>query len=65
MMPPTIATLRMLSGFGHTEDVLRAAADRDLTPVLARARLVDGEVVLSWPGHDEFTKHVPVRRGSA
>lgn len=65
MMPPTIATLRTLSGFGHTEDVLRAAADRDLTPVLARARLVDGEVVLSWPGHDEFTKRVPVRKGTA
>ncbi len=27
--------------------------------MLARARLKDGEIVLSWPGHDEFTKHVP------
>jgi hypothetical protein len=25
---------------------------------MARARLVDGEVVLSWPGHDEFTRRV-------
>src|ERR671929_43800 len=40
-------------------DALAAASDRDLTPVLARARLEDGEIVLSWPGHDEFTKHIP------
>ncbi|MFF0014549.1 NUDIX hydrolase [Streptomyces sp. NPDC005374] len=58
MMPPTIATLRQLTAYGAA-DALAAAADRDLTPVLARARLVDGEIVLSWPGHDEFTKHIP------
>ncbi|MCC3769275.1 NUDIX hydrolase [Streptomyces sp. UNOC14_S4] len=58
MMPPTIATLRALCPYGRVDEVLRAAGDRDLTPVLARARLVGGEIVLSWPGHDEFTKHV-------
>ncbi|MEU6550316.1 NUDIX hydrolase [Streptomyces sp. NPDC046915] len=59
MMPPTIATLRELSPYGTAAAALAAAPARDLAPVLARARLVDGEIVLSWPGHDEFTKHIP------
>lgn len=59
MMPPTIATLRQLIPHGTAAGALAAAPDRDLTPVLAQARLVDGEIVLSWPGHDEFTKHIP------
>ncbi|MFJ4713171.1 NUDIX hydrolase [Streptomyces sp. NPDC088785] len=59
MMPPTIATLRTLSGHRTAHDALAGAASRDLTPVLAQARLEAGEVVLSWPGHDEFTKHIP------
>ncbi|MFD5424544.1 NUDIX hydrolase [Streptomyces sp. NPDC127084] len=60
MMPPTIATLRVLGRYAAVADALEAAAGQDLTPVLAQARLVAGEVVLSWPGHDEFTKHIPV-----
>ncbi|WP_320774790.1 NUDIX hydrolase [Streptomyces sp. CRN 30] len=59
MMPPTIATLRALTAYGTAAEALAAADGRDLTPVLARARLERGEIVLSWPGHDEFTKHVP------
>ncbi|MFF4790046.1 NUDIX hydrolase [Streptomyces sp. NPDC001276] len=59
MMPPTIATLRQLMPCGSPAEALTAARSRDLTPVLARARLVAGEVVLTWPGHDEFTKHIP------
>ncbi|MFF7759348.1 MULTISPECIES: NUDIX hydrolase [Streptomyces] len=59
MMPPTIATLRQIAGYGSAADALAAAPGRDLTPVLAQARLVDGQIVLSWPGHDEFTKHIP------
>ncbi|MEU6069189.1 MULTISPECIES: NUDIX hydrolase [Streptomyces] len=59
MMPPTIATLRQLAPHATAAETLAAAPARDLTPVLARARLVDGEIVLSWPGHDEFTKHIP------
>ncbi|MFI6345242.1 NUDIX hydrolase [Streptomyces sp. NPDC050560] len=59
MMPPTIATLRTLSGYATADQALRAAAERDLAPVLAKARLEDGTVVLSWLGHDEFTKRVP------
>ncbi|MCH0562835.1 MULTISPECIES: NUDIX hydrolase [unclassified Streptomyces] len=65
MMPPTIATLRQLVPYSTVAETLAAAPDRDLTPVLARARLEDGVVVLSWPGHDEFTKHVPTGGASA
>ncbi|MEW2493091.1 NUDIX hydrolase [Streptomyces nodosus] len=59
MMPPTIATLRQLMPYATAAEALKAAPDRDLTPVLAQARLEHGEVVLSWPGHDEFTRHIP------
>ncbi|MCW8102315.1 NUDIX hydrolase [Streptomyces tauricus] len=65
MMPPTIATLRQLGAYGSAAEALAAAPGRDMTPVLARARLVDGELVLSWPGHDEFTKHIPTGGASA
>ncbi|WP_050502789.1 NUDIX hydrolase [Streptomyces monomycini] len=58
MMPPTISTLRGLTAYGTAAEALAAAGGRDLTPVLARAELKDGEIVLSWPGHEEFTKHL-------
>ncbi|MET8980815.1 NUDIX hydrolase [Streptomyces sp. NPDC004539] len=60
MMPPTIATLRQLALCGSASEALAVARGRDLTPVLATARLTDREVVLSWPGHDEFTKRIPI-----
>ncbi|MEV8542711.1 NUDIX hydrolase [Streptomyces sp. NPDC051572] len=60
MMPPTIATLRGLIPYGSAAEALSAAPERDLTPVLARASLEADEVVLSWPGHGEFTKHIPL-----
>ncbi|MDI3409208.1 NUDIX hydrolase [Streptomyces cavernicola] len=59
MMPPTVATLRQLGAYDKAGDVLAAAPGRDLTPVVAQARLEDGELRLVWPGHDEFTKHLP------
>ncbi|MEU0859247.1 NUDIX hydrolase [Streptomyces griseofuscus] len=65
MMPPTIAALRELLPYGTAAEALAAAAARDLTPVQATARLRDGEIVLSWPGHEEFTKHVPSSSASA
>ncbi|MEU6573402.1 NUDIX hydrolase [Streptomyces sp. NPDC046805] len=65
MMPPTIATLRQLSEYTTAAETLAAAPTRDMTPVLARARLVDGDIVLSWPGHDEFTKRVRTSGGPA
>ncbi|KUO15363.1 NUDIX hydrolase [Streptomyces dysideae] len=59
MMPPTIATLRQLTPYATAAEALAAAPGRDLTAVLAQARIEHGEIVLSWPGHDEFTKHIP------
>ncbi|WP_171166582.1 NUDIX hydrolase [Streptomyces sp. I05A-00742] len=61
MMPPTVSTLRSLLPFGGVPEVLAAAGEQDLTPVLARARLVGEEIVLSWPGHQEFTKQLSSR----
>ncbi|MCF3961261.1 NUDIX hydrolase [Streptomyces fuscigenes] len=58
MMPPTVSTLRALEPYGTAAEALAGAAGRDLTPVLATARMAGDELVLSWPGHDEFTKHV-------
>ncbi|MGV9880720.1 NUDIX hydrolase [Streptomyces sp. NPDC003006] len=58
MMPPTIATLRALSAYVSPSAALAAASVQDMAPVLARARLEGGELVLSWPGHGEFTKRI-------
>ncbi len=58
MMPPIIATLRELVPHATAAAALAASADRDLTPILARATLRDGGIELSWPGHEEFTRHV-------
>ncbi|GAB2773357.1 NUDIX hydrolase [Streptomyces daliensis] len=65
MMPPTIATLRELIPYGTVDEVLAASAHRDLTPVLAKARMEGDEIVLSWPGHDEFTKRVRTHASGA
>ncbi|MEU5164798.1 MULTISPECIES: NUDIX hydrolase [Streptomyces] len=59
MMPPTVATLRALRPYGTAAEALGAADSQDLAPVLAEARMEGDELVLSWPGHDEFTKHIP------
>ncbi|SEG24497.1 hypothetical protein SAMN05216223_10425 [Actinacidiphila yanglinensis] len=56
MLPPTLATLRSLLPYDRAAAALAAAADRDLTPVIAHASLdEEGRVVLTWPGHDEFS----------
>ncbi|MEU5717214.1 NUDIX hydrolase [Streptomyces sp. NPDC020403] len=59
MMPPTVATLRALRPYGTAAEALAAADAQDLAPVLAEARMEGDTLVLSWPGHDEFTKNVP------
>lgn len=58
MMPPTVATLRTLRPYATAAEALAAASAQDLTPVLAQARLDGDELVLSWPGHEEFTKNI-------
>ncbi|MCX4676134.1 NUDIX hydrolase [Streptomyces sp. NBC_01433] len=65
MMPPTVSTLRTLRPYGTSAEALEAADSQDLAPVLAQARLEGDELVLSWPGHDEFTKHIPGAGASA
>lgn len=62
MMPPTVATLRQLQSYGTADEALAGSDGRDMTPVLATARLEGEELVLSWPGHEEFTKRVDPRR---
>ncbi|MFE4450831.1 NUDIX hydrolase [Streptomyces sp. NPDC056796] len=64
MMPPTVATLRALRPYGTAGEALEAAESRSLAPVLAEARMEGGELVLTWPGHDEFTRHVPAAGGA-
>ncbi|GAB2925373.1 NUDIX hydrolase [Streptomyces mayteni] len=60
MMPPTVATLRQLLPHQTVASALAAAAaGGEPEPVLARARLVGDEVVLSWPGYEEFEKRLP------
>ncbi|MFF9503624.1 NUDIX hydrolase [Streptomyces sp. NPDC014656] len=58
MMPPTIATLRSLQPCATAAEALTAAGKQSMTPVLAHARVEGGQVVLTWPGHEEFTKRV-------
>ncbi len=65
MMPPTIATLRALTGHRSVPDALAASAGRDMAAVLARLAVVDDEIVVTWPGHDEFTVRIPSRAPSA
>ncbi|WP_406147844.1 NUDIX hydrolase [Streptomyces sp. NBC_01012] len=64
MMPPTVATLRALRPYGTAAEALKGADAQELAPVLAEARMEGDELVLSWPGHEEFTKHVPTDGGS-
>lgn len=59
MMPPTIATLRRVRDYGSAAEALSAAGEQDLAAVLAKARMEGDEVVLSWPGHAEFTMRLP------
>lgn len=65
MMPPTVATLRALRPYGTAAEALEAANSQDLAPVLAEARMKGDELVLSWPGHDEFTRLVPAAGGTS
>ncbi|MFD4376018.1 NUDIX hydrolase [Streptomyces sp. NPDC058486] len=58
MMPPTIATLRSLQPCSTAAEALAAAGKQSMTPVLAHARVEGDQLVLTWPGHDEFTKRV-------
>ncbi|WP_326598263.1 NUDIX hydrolase [Streptomyces sp. NBC_01803] len=63
MLPPTIATLRELAPYDTAARALAAATApaREATaalPVMARVTLVGNEVVVSWPGYEEFERRV-------
>ncbi|MGV9311207.1 NUDIX hydrolase [Streptomyces sp. NPDC003691] len=64
MMPPTISTLRELVPYDTAAKAVAAADGRVPDPVLATARLEGDTLVLSWPGHEEFTKHIPADGGT-
>ncbi|MDD1062976.1 NUDIX hydrolase [Streptomyces cocklensis] len=60
MLPPTITMLRDLLPHGSAAAALAAAPGRDLAPVIATATVDEaGAVVLTWPGHEEFTRTAP------
>ncbi|WP_327290356.1 NUDIX hydrolase [Streptomyces sp. NBC_01198] len=57
MLPPTVTMLRDLLPYGSAAAALAAAPVGDLTPVIATATVDPaGAVVLTWPGHDDFTR---------
>jgi 8-oxo-dGTP pyrophosphatase MutT (NUDIX family) len=53
MLPPTIWTLRELAEYSTVEDVLAAAAIRDIAPVLPRVVLTDGDQMELLLPHEE------------
>lgn len=59
MMPPTIATLRALTRYGAVADAFAACAGRDMAAVIARVAADGDDLVVSWPGHEEFTLRIP------
>ncbi len=64
MLPPTVATLRALLPYaeagGRAEDVRAAAAAAPVPgPVMARAAVEGGDVVVSWPGYEDFGGRLP------
>jgi 8-oxo-dGTP pyrophosphatase MutT (NUDIX family) len=65
MMPPTVSMLRALTPYAGVSDALAASTERDLTPVLARLDVAGGDIVITWPGHDEFTQRVSLTSGGA
>ena len=50
MLPPTYAALVELAGFARAEDVLAAAADRPIAPVLPQVEVDGDAAVLRLPG---------------
>ncbi|UWE07581.1 NUDIX hydrolase [Actinacidiphila bryophytorum] len=66
MLPPTVSMLRDLLPYGSVAAALDGAAGRDLAPVIATAAVdAAGAVVLTWPGHDEFTFTLAAPGGEA
>jgi 8-oxo-dGTP pyrophosphatase MutT (NUDIX family) len=56
MLPPTAVTLSELMPYATVADVRTAAAERSIRPLLPRAVLVDGQVVLLMPGEQGYER---------
>ncbi|WP_406285065.1 NUDIX hydrolase [Embleya sp. NBC_00896] len=50
MLPPTIDTLRHMAELADPAAALAAAADREITPIMAQGRFDGDRLVLEWPG---------------
>lgn len=53
MLPPTIDTLRHLAELADPAAALAAAADREITPIMAQGRFEGDRLVLEWPGIED------------
>jgi hypothetical protein len=49
MLPPTYITLRELTGFSSADEVIAAAAERQIVTVVPGVEIVDGEGMLTLP----------------
>jgi 8-oxo-dGTP pyrophosphatase MutT (NUDIX family) len=56
MLPPTAVTLSELMPYDTVADVLAAANERTVRPLLPRAVLTDGEIVLLMPGDEGYER---------
>jgi 8-oxo-dGTP pyrophosphatase MutT (NUDIX family) len=56
MLPPTAATLSELMPYDTVADVLAAAAERSIRPLLPKAVVVDGQAVLLMPGEEGYER---------
>ncbi|MEW6263618.1 MAG: NUDIX hydrolase [Thermodesulfobacteriota bacterium] len=54
LMPPTIKTLEELSSFQTIEEVLAAAANRTILPILPRASITGETIILKLPYDPEY-----------
>jgi 8-oxo-dGTP pyrophosphatase MutT (NUDIX family) len=54
MLPPTAVTLSELMPYATVADVLAAATERHISPLLPRGILVNGQVVLLMPGDQGY-----------
>jgi 8-oxo-dGTP pyrophosphatase MutT (NUDIX family) len=56
MLPPTAVTLSELMPYDSVSDVMHAAAQRSIRPLLPRAVIVDEQIVLRMPGEEGYER---------
>jgi len=55
MLPPTVSNLRMLAGFTSVQQALTATQGKDISTVLPKVRVEDGEMRLLMPGDPGYS----------